>query len=93
MTLLMLPLWIFFSITTPAKSDCACLCVDGVVQGVCSSSADVRPVCHPRVCPVQGPSIRPPQVDPVPPPNSSECSLQQVYDEFDDVYEWKNICE
>lgn len=94
MTLFLFPFWVLFSLTSSAaQASCECACVDGIIRPVCSSSTDVEPVCHPRVCSVVPPAVEPVQVDPVPPPNTEECQYYQVYSDELKAYEWRSICE
>jgi hypothetical protein len=46
----------------PANAACQCVCMNGEVEAVCSSSIDVQPICPPRVCPIVPPAVRP--IDP-----------------------------
>jgi hypothetical protein len=72
------------------SADCQCLCINGEVEAVCSSSLDVRPVCAPRICPIVPPAVRP--IDPprVPPVGTSDCRSEQVWN--GEAYEWVEIC-
>lgn len=74
-----------------ASANCQCLCVNGNVEAICSSSIDVEPVCAPRICPIVPPSVRP--IDPprVPPIGTSQCRSEQVWD--GEKYVWVEICQ
>lgn len=73
------------------RADCQCLCVNGEVEAICSSSLDVQPICAPRVCPIVPPSVRP--IDPprVPPVGASRCRSEQVWN--GEQYVWVEICQ
>ena len=75
----------------PGRAACQCLCVNGEVEAICSSSLDVQPVCAPRVCPIVPPSVRP--IDPprVPPVGASRCRSEQVWN--GEKYVWVEICQ
>ena len=74
----------------PASAACQCVCMNGEVEAVCSSSIDVQPICAPRVCPIVPPAVRP--IDPprVPPVGASTCRSEQVWN--GEEYEWVEIC-
>lgn len=78
--------------TCAALADCQCVCMNGEVQAICSNSIDMQPICAPRVCPITPPSIEPIQSPRVPPIGTSNCSEQQVYNEYSHNYVWKEIC-
>lgn len=82
--------WIFAS--NIAVADCSCVCMRGEVQAVCSSTLEIRPICAPRICPITPPSVEPIQQPRVPPIGTSNCTQQQVYNEYSHMYEWKEIC-
>jgi hypothetical protein len=71
---------------------CECRCVNGQVVPLCESAVEVPPVCPPRVCPVVPPAVRP--VDPprVPPVGTKICRSEQVYNQYTQRYEWKEVC-
>lgn len=73
-----------------ASAACQCVCMNGNVEAVCSSSIDVRPICPPRICPIVPPAVRP--IDPprVPPVGTSKCRSEQVWD--GEKYVWRDIC-
>ena len=75
---------------TSANAACQCVCMNGEVEVVCSSSIDVQPICAPRVCPIVPPAVRP--IDPprVPPVGASQCRSEQVWN--GEEYEWVEIC-
>lgn len=77
-------------VTTPAHAACQCVCMNGEVEAVCSSSIDIEPICAPRVCPIVPPAVRP--IDPprVPPIGASKCRSEQVWN--GEEYEWVEIC-
>jgi len=75
-----------------AGADCKCLCINGEVQAVCSSSLDLQPLCPPRICPLTPPSIEPLKLPSLPPLGTSKCVQQQVYNERTGRYEWREVC-
>jgi hypothetical protein len=81
---------VFF--VTKADASCACRCVDGEVQPLCSSSIDLPPVCGPTVCSLISSSIAPIQPTVVPPLGTSSCSQRQVLNPATRRYEWQSIC-
>jgi len=82
--LLLIPSW--------ALADCQCVCMNGQVQALCTSTLDIKPICSSRICPLQAPSIKPIQTPSIPPIGTNSCSQQQVYNEYTKRYEWKNVC-
>lgn len=78
--------------TGVVNADCRCVCMNGNVQAVCSSTLDVEPVCSPRVCPITPPSVEPIQRPRVPPVGTTNCVQRQVYNEYTRQYEWKEVC-
>lgn len=78
--------------TGVVNADCRCVCMNGSVQAVCSSTLDVEPVCSPRVCPITSPSVEPIQRPRVPPVGTTNCVQRQVYNEYTRQYEWKEVC-
>jgi hypothetical protein len=75
-----------------ATADCGCVCMSGEVQAVCSNALEIRPICAPRICPITPPSIEPIQQPRAPPIGTTNCTPQQVYNEYSHMYEWKEIC-
>ena len=75
---------------SPANAACQCVCMNGEVEAVCSSSLDLQPICPPRICPIVPPAVRP--IDPprVPPVGASTCRSEQVWN--GEQYEWVEIC-
>ena len=75
---------------TSANAACQCVCMNGNVEAVCSSSLDLQPICPPRICPIVPPAVRP--IDPprVPPIGASTCRSEQVWN--GEEYEWVEIC-
>lgn len=78
--------------TLEANASCRCVCMNGEVRAVCSSTLDVEPVCSPRVCPIVPPSVEPIQRPRVPPVGTSNCVQRQIYNERTRRYEWKEVC-
>ena len=79
-------------VPSAAQANCACVCVDGEVQALCTSTLDIEPICPPRICSIVPPSIEPIQPPRVPPIGTSECSQRQVYNEFTKQYDWQEVC-
>jgi len=75
-----------------ANASCQCVCMNGEVRAVCSSTLDIEPVCPPRVCPITPPSIEPIQRPRVPPVGTSNCVQKQIYNEHTRLYEWREVC-
>jgi hypothetical protein len=73
-----------------ANAACQCVCMNGEVEAVCSSSLDIQPICPPRICPIVPPAVRP--IDPprVPPIGASTCRSEQVWN--GEEYEWVEVC-
>jgi len=71
---------------------CRCVCMDGQVQAVCSSTLDIEPICAPRICPIETPSIAPIQTPRVSPIGTSRCVQKNVYNDNTGRYEWKEVC-
>lgn len=71
---------------------CQCVCMNGNVEAVCSSTLDIKPICPPRVCPIVTPSIKPLPSLKIPPLGTSHCSHEQVYNKSTHRYEWNEVC-
>ena len=90
---LLLVAGLFGLIFTESRSaSCRCVCINGQVQAICSSSIDLKPICPPRICPIKSPSIRPIQTPVIPPIGTSNCRKEQVYNDNTRRYEWRTIC-
>ena len=74
------------------SASCRCVCMNGEVRAVCSSTLDIEPVCPPRVCPIVPPSVEPIQRPKIPPVGTSSCVQKQIYNEYTRRYEWKEVC-
>ena len=48
---------IIFLSSNSAFSDCYCTCMDGKNQPICDSTIEIRPICSPKVCPIENISI------------------------------------
>ena len=75
-----------------ANAACQCVCMNGEVRAVCSSTLDIEPICPPRVCPITPPSVEPIQRPRVPPVGTSNCVQRQIYNEYTRRYEWREVC-
>ena len=80
------------SASGPALATCACQCVNGQVEAICSSTIEMRPICPPRICPIVPPAIRPISPPTLPPLGTTECQPQQVWNQFTGRYEWRRLC-
>lgn len=80
------------SFVLSANADCQCVCIDGEVRAVCSSTIDIESICPPRNCPIVPPSVEPIQQPTVPPVGTSNCIQQQIYNEYTGQYEWRDVC-
>ena len=87
--LLVAGLFLFFSAVYAA---CECVCINGEVRALCTSTLDIEPICPPRICPITPPSIQPIQAPRVPPIGTTTCNQQQVYNEYTRRYEWQEVC-
>lgn len=77
---------------TNANAACQCVCMNGEMQAVCSSTLDIEPICPPRICPITPPSVEPIQRPRVPPVGTSNCVQRQIYNEYTRRYEWREVC-
>ncbi len=77
---------------TNVNAACVCRCVNGVMQSLCSSSIDLRPICPPRVCPLTPPRVTPLQPLTLPPLGTSSCRQAQVLNPVTGQYEWRTVC-
>jgi len=75
-----------------AYADCQCVCLDGEVRALCTSSLDIEPICAPRICPITPPSIAPIEPPRIPPIGTTNCVQKQVYNEYTHQYEWQEVC-
>jgi len=81
-----------FAFATYANASCQCVCMNGQVRAICSSTLDIQPICSPRICPMTTPSIEPIQTPRMPPVGTSKCVQKQIYNEYTHRYEWKTVC-
>ena len=75
-----------------AMATCECVCINGEMRAVCSSTLDIEPICPLTLCPRTPPSISPIQMPRIPPIGTSKCKQMQVYNELINDYEWREIC-
>jgi hypothetical protein len=80
-------------LATPASAKCKCVCINGQVQPVCSSSLDLAPICAPRLCPMVPPAIKPLKMPTLPPLGTKKCRQVQVYNNYKGKYEWRTVCK
>ncbi|MBM3486911.1 MAG: hypothetical protein FJX67_09790 [Alphaproteobacteria bacterium] len=62
-----------------AEARCACRCVDGTVQIVCTGP-EIPMICPPAICPIPPPAIAPIAPPRVPPLGTETCTQHQVFD-------------
>jgi hypothetical protein len=62
-----------FAVPGLAAGDCYCTCINGKNQPVCESAIDLKPICGPKVCPIE-----PPSIEPINPPTVPGLQLEQV---------------
>lgn len=74
------------------STDCACTCVNGTYQPLCSSYAAVKPICVHRVCPPVIYTPTPIDTTRVPPVGTRSCRQEQVFNYALRKYEWKTVC-
>lgn len=79
-------------LTAQANASCECLCINGKVEAVCTSSSELKPYCAPRLCPYAPPNLAPAMQNTLPPAGTTSCEMKQVYNEQIKKYEWKRIC-
>lgn len=84
---------VLMMISTASFADCYCACVDGDVQALCSSSLDIEPICPPRICPIDTPSIKPIRPQQIPPIGTSDCDEQRVLNPLTGRYDWETVCQ
>ncbi|HFD33437.1 MAG TPA: hypothetical protein ENJ28_12115 [Gammaproteobacteria bacterium] len=84
-------IWGLLSVGSVSAS-CRCVCMNGEVRAICSSTLDIEPICPPRTCPITPPSVEPIQRPRVPPVGTSRCVQKQIYNEYTHRYEWKEVC-
>ncbi len=75
-----------------ANAACVCRCVNGVMQPLCSSSIDLRPICPTRVCPITLPRLAPLPAPKLPPLGTTSCHQAQVLNPYTRIYEWRTVC-
>jgi hypothetical protein len=80
-------------LASAAHADCACRCVNGEVQAICTNSLDLEPICAPMICPLVPPSVRPLDPPTLPPIGTSYCRSEQLWNQSTMQYEWRRICQ
>jgi hypothetical protein len=83
---------VFFATLSPAQAACYCQCVDGEVRPLCDRALDLPPICPPRICGIQAPSIAPISPPTIPPIGTSSCQQRRVCDMFNNC-RWQQICQ
>ncbi|HEY4986769.1 MAG TPA: hypothetical protein VII39_09130 [Bradyrhizobium sp.] len=79
-------------VSTTAKASCACRCVDGEMQPLCTSSIDLPPICPMTTCALTPPAIRPIQPPQLPPLGTTQRSQHQVFNPAARRYDWQTVC-
>lgn len=91
MSLLLAPLYLIFSIITPAYAECNCTCVDQVMTPICDSASEMPPTCSAELCPALSFETPPTQEEGIEPIGTQRCVMRQV--EENGVYVWRSLCE
>jgi hypothetical protein len=74
-----------------SPKNCSCECVNGTYQAICSGYTAVLPVCEYRVCVAPTPGYSPNRFT-APPPGTTNCEQEQVYNAKKYRYEFKTVC-
>jgi len=74
-------------------ASCTCVCMNGENQPLCTSTLDIAPICPPKICPIEPPSIEPIQAPRIPPIGTTDCRMEQVYNQNTNRYEWVEVCK
>jgi hypothetical protein len=77
----------------PANASCVCECVNGHVQALCQSNADLPPLCAPQLCPPPPRQIAPLPNAELPPLGTTHCEEVQVLNPQTGQYEWQKVCQ
>ncbi len=85
-------LYVMILAPSTTSAECRCVCIEGEVQAICSSTLDIAPICSPRICPITPPSVEPIQPPSIPPLGTTNCVQRQVYNEETAQYEWQEVC-
>ena len=77
-----------------ANASCVCRCVNGRMEPLCSSVADMRPFCPPStLCPIAAPPTLAPLGPAIAPPvGTRSCAQRQILNPATGQYEWQSIC-
>ena len=81
---------LFAIITTNARADCVCRCVNGRIVPLCSNVTDTPPFCPPSTCPITSPPGG--YSGAAPPVGTQRCFQAQVLNPNSGQYEWQTIC-
>ncbi len=89
----LLTLLLLVAVTSPARADCECACLDGLNQPVCSSDTDARPSCPDVVCTIAPPAVSEEEdVEPELPPPRRVCRDEMEWDPIFREYERVRVC-
>ena len=81
-----------FSYVSNVEAKCVCRCFNGENQPICDSTLDIEPICPPKICPIESPSIEPLDPITIPPIGTDDCYNEYVYNENTGRYEWQVLC-
>lgn len=73
-------------------ANCSCKCINGRVEALCDNSYEIKPICQASICPLSAPSIAPMSPSTLPPIGTTQCDMEQVFDDYQGRYVWKEIC-
>lgn len=79
-------------VSSDVWSRCTCVCMNGENQPLCTSTMDLKPICPPKICPIETPSIQPIAPITLPPLGTEECRMEQVYNQNTAQYQWMQVC-
>jgi hypothetical protein len=91
LTIALLTFCISFALTSQARAECTCQCVNGRMQPLCSSSLDLPSICPPAICPIMSPSIASINPPTIPPLGTTSCRQARVCDQFGNC-RWQQVC-
>ena len=87
-------IWLIGFQMANANASCVCRCVNGRMEPLCSSVADMRPFCPPStLCPIAAPPTLAPLGPAIAPPvGTRSCAQRQILNPVTGQYEWQSIC-
>jgi hypothetical protein len=72
-----------------AEATCTCLCMNGEVHAVCTTTTEPEPVCPPRFCPM--PRVVPEAPQP-PSPGPRNCVVKEILNDRTGKFEKREVC-